>query len=713
MRTLSICLALLGLAALVQGLIDPDHAGALFGVVVLLCAATTFGARGISTFLKIFVGIFSIETIVFGVPVLADRFGLWPAGLALLTLGVGNKPFQSVPLTEAIFSIVVYLLARSNMVGQVMHIADRYFNADTVGRAQIWPFRPFTALECRIAVALVVALVLMNQVQVGVVVRINFFNRDIFNAFQQGDASAFWHQLLFVFTPWLFVYVNITVLNFFVKSMLIIRWRRWLTEHFVARWLSHHNHYRISLVAGQTDNPDQRIAEDVFRFINGGSDGSITAYGLYDFSIILIATATSLVSFSVVLWYESSTFMLPGTDIAVPGFLFWVGLIYAGLATIVTHWIGRPLIQLYFTRQHMEADFRFSLARLREYTEQVALLDGEAAEQGMAGRTFGALIANYLALVFCRVRVTAFTEMFGELTPVIPYVVTAPFYFAGKIKLGAMTQTAGAFDRVASALSFFVNYYTYLAGFKSVVDRLISFDAEIDQAQAISTAGPSRIATATSSGLTIDEVKLSLPDGRPIVEMHHVELARGQSVVLSGPSGSGKSTVFRTIAGVWPYGNGRIVMPETARVMVVPARPYIPISTLRAAVSYPAPADAYADDAIRSSLVDAHLANLVNQLDLEDVWSQRLSSGEQQRLAIARALLKQPGWLFLDEATSAVDEKLQAELYATLARRLPNTTVVSISHRSTAFQLHQRHLEMVPEGDHFTVRDVVQAAAAE
>ncbi len=708
MRTLSICLALFGLAALLQAGIDWNHpADTVLGVVALVCAATTFGARGISSFLKIFVCIFSIETFVFGLPVLADRSGFWPAGLAAYT------PLQSVPLTEAIFSIVVYLLAQSGMVGQAMHIADRYFNADTAGRAQIWPFRSFTALECRIGAALVVALVLMNQAQVGVVVRINFFNRDLFNAIQNADAAAFWHQILFVFMPWLFVYVNIAVLNFFVQSMLIIRWRRWLTEHFVARWLSHHNHYRISLIAGQTDNPDQRIAEDVFRFINGGSDGSITAYGLYDFSIILIKTVTSLVSFSVVLWYKSSTFVLPGTDIAVPGFLFWVGLIYAGLGTIVTHWIGRPLIQLYYTRQHMEADFRFSLARLREYTEQVALLDGEAAEQGMIGRTFGALIANYLALVFRRVRVMAFTESFDQLTPVIPYVVTAPFYFAGKIKLGAMMQTAGAFDRVADALNFFVNYYTYLAGFKSVVDRLGSFDAEIDQAQAISAAQPSLVATATGGGITLDEVKLWLPDGRPIVKIHHVELARGQSVVLSGPSGSGKSTVFRAIAGVWPYCSGRIVMPEAVRVMVLPARPYIPISTLRAAVSYPASAGAYADDAIRASLVDANLAHLVDQLDREDGWSQRLSSGEQQRLAIARALLEQPDWLFLDEATSAVDEKLQAELYAVLARRLPKTTVVSISHRSTAFQLHQRHLEMAPEGDHFTVRDVVRAAAAQ
>ena len=244
-----------------------------------------------------------------------------------------------------------------------------------------------------------------------------------------------------------------------------------LTDHFVSRWLARHNHYRISLVAGQTDNPDQRIAEDVYRFINGGSDGSNSAYGIYDFSILLISTVSSLVSFAIVLWGLSRSFTLPGTNIVLTGFLFWVALLYAGLGTLITHLVGRPLISLYFQRQHMEADFRFSLARLREYTEQVALLNGEAAEQNMVGQRFGALIANYLALVYRRMRVTAFTHTFGQISPIIPYIFTAPFYFAREIELGVMTQTAGAFGHVASALTFFVNYYTYLAGFKSVVDR--------------------------------------------------------------------------------------------------------------------------------------------------------------------------------------------------------------------------------------------------
>jgi vitamin B12/bleomycin/antimicrobial peptide transport system ATP-binding/permease protein len=708
MKPLSISLVLFGLLALVQPAHQLDLPGAMLGIVVLLCAATTFRSSGISSFLKIFVGIFSAETIVFGLAVLAGRAGLWP------TIYAEYLPPESLPLTVAIFSIIVYVVAQFGTVGQITRIADRYFTADEVHSAHVWPFGPFTTLERRLGMAMVVFLVLINQAQVGIIVRLNFFNRDLFNAIQNHDAATFWHQLLFVFTPFAFVYVATTVIEFFTQSMLVIRWRQWLTDHFVSRWLARHNHYRISIVAGQTDNPDQRIAEDVYRFINGGSDGSSTAYGIYDFSILLISTISSLVSFAIVLWGLSKSFMLPGTNIIVPGFLFWVALLYAGLGTLITHLIGRPLIGLYFQRQHMEADFRFSLARLREYTEQVALLNGENAERSMVGQRFGALIANYLALVYRRMRVTAFTHTFGQISPIIPYVFTAPFYFARRIELGVMTQTAGAFGHVANALTFFVNYYTYLAGFKSVVDRLNSFDAAIDQAEALSNAGPKRVASVGGTPrIDFEDVDLLLPDGRRAVETKHLVLVEGESVVLSGPSGSGKSTLFRAIAGIWPFGAGEIRSTSATRIMVVPAKPYIPISTLRAAVTYPAVPGTYSDDDIRGALADVHLGDLVNELNREEVWSQRLSTGEQQRVALARALLMRPDWLFLDESTSAVDEKLEAELYATLARRLPKTTIMSIGHRSAVVRLHQRHLEMRPEGDHFTVGDSAEMVAAE
>ncbi|HEY7299670.1 MAG TPA: ABC transporter ATP-binding protein/permease [Xanthobacteraceae bacterium] len=708
MKKLSLAVACVGLLSLILGGATHDMATAGLGALALVCAVTTFRSYSISSFLKIFVGIFSTETVVFGLALLADRAGFWPAGFAEYRLP------ESLPLTVAIFSIIVFAVAHFSTVRQIMRIADRYFENGETGRARVWPFRPFSALERHVAVAMVVFLVLVNQAEVAIVVRLNFFNRDWFDAIQNRNAAVFWEQLLLVFTPYAFTYVAMAVIEFFVQSMLVVRWRTWLTDHFVSRWLMSHNHYRISLIAGQTDNPDQRISEDIFRFINGGSDGSNTAYGLYDFSILLISTVTSLVSFSIVLWTLSESFTLPGTDIVFPGFLFWVALLYAGSGTLITHLIGRPLIRLYFERQHREADFRFSLARLREYTEQVALLGGEAAEKSVLGGRFAALIGNYLAVIYRRMRVTAFTATFGQLSPIIPFIFTAPFYFARKIELGVMTQTAQAFGQVSTSLTFFVNYYTYLAGFKSVVDRLNSFDAAIDEAQALSDAGPSRVASAAGgNAIDLDDLDLFLPGGKRVVETTHLKLAGGESVVLSGPSGSGKSTLFRAISGIWPYGHGRIRRPEGVGIMVVPPKPYFPIGSLRAAVTYPAVPGTYKDDEIRAALVDAHLGHLVEQLDSEDAWSQRLSSGEQQRLALARALLMRPTWLFLDESTSAVEEKLEADLYAVLAQRLPHTTVVSIGHRSTLAALHRRHLEMSRKEDHFTLRETAAAAAAE
>jgi vitamin B12/bleomycin/antimicrobial peptide transport system ATP-binding/permease protein len=707
MKPLSIGVGLFGILALAVAITGEDATSAVLGAAALLCAFATFNSATISSFLKILIGIFSTETIVFGVAVLAGKVGLWPSDYE------EYLPPVSLPMAVAIFSLLVYLVAQIKVVRQITGIADRYFNATDRTEARIWPLRPFTATERRVAVAMVVFLVLINQAEVGTNLRLSFYYRDAYDAIQNRDAAAFWYQVLVVFTPWAFLYIGMQLIEFFVQSILVIRWRRWLTDHFVSRWLQSHTHYRVSLLAQQTDNPDQRIAEDVFRFINGGADGANRAYGIYDFSIQLIFTVSTFVSFAILLWAMSEKFTLPGTDIRVPGFLFWVALTYALGGTLITHLIGRPLIRIYFERQHMEADFRFSLARLREYTEQIALLAGESAEMNMIGQRFGALIANFFALVYRRMRVLAFTQTFGQVSGIIPSVLTAPFFFAGTIQLGDMTQTQDAFSKVSDALTFFIDYYTQLANFKSVVDRLSSFDDAIEQACALEAAGPERrpAPAVARQEIGLEKVDIALPDGRHIVSAKDLAFARGENVLLTGPSGSGKSTLFRTISGIWPYGEGRIRIPEGATVMVVPQKPYIPIATLRAAVTYPAEPGTYGDDAIVTALRDARLGGLVDQLDREDVWSQRLSGGEQQRIALARALLMRPDWLFLDESTSALDENLEAEMYTALAEHLPKTTVISIGHRSTLAAFHRRRLDMTPEGDHFTPRDVARMAA--
>lgn len=675
-------------------------AGAL-GIAALLCAFTTYRSTSISSFLKIFVGVFTTETVVFGAVVLAGRTGFWPAAYAQY------MPPDSLPLTVAIFSTLVYVIDRAPVVRQMTRIADLYYNASEQGQARVWPLAAFTTLERRIATMMVVFLVLANQAEVGITVRLSFFNRDWFNAIQDKAADRFWQLLLYVFTPWAFIFVAIVVVEFVVQSMLVIRWRRWLTNYFVSHWLAGHAHYRMSLVGSEADNPDQRIAEDVNRFIDGGTEG----YGIYSYSILLISTVSSLVSFAIVLWNLSGNYTVPWTDVHLPGFLFWVALIYAATGTVITHIIGRSLVGLYFQRQRVEADFRFSLVRLREYGEQVALLAGEQAEQSVLSRRFGGIIDNYLALVSRRKKLLTFTATFGQLSQIIPYVFTAGFYFAGKIPLGVMTQTAGAFGRVESALTFFINYYTSLAGFKAVVDRLTSFDWAIERARALEARGPTRAVGAKGGAVTLEHLRIALPDGRRIVEANDLSFGAGERVLLAGPSGSGKSTLFRTVAGIWPFGEGRIEIPEGALLMVVPQKPYLPIGTLRAAISYPSASDAYRDDEVLRVLEAMRLGFLAGELDREDIWSQRLSGGEQQRIVLARAMLARPQWLFLDESTSALDEGLEADLYRTLVERLPNTAIVSISHRSTLAAWHARRIDMIAGGERFFVPRDARAEA--
>jgi putative ATP-binding cassette transporter len=400
---------------------------------------------------------------------------------------------------------------------------------------------------------------------------------------------------------------------------------------------------------------------------------------------------------------------LPYTNIAVPGFLCWVAIIYAGLGTLITHWIGRSLVRLSFIRQRYEADFRFSLARLREYAEQVALLGGENAEKISLHQRFAAIVKNYFEIVSCRKRLTAFTASYSQISPFIPYIVSAPFYFAGKIQLGIMTQTARAFGSVNDALTFFVTYYVFLAEFKSVLERLISFDRAIEKAATFDLK-PQQ--APEGEGVNVNALTVRLPDGRAIIKDANLRLATHEPTLFTGPSGSGKSTLFRAIAGIWPYGEGDVELPASAGTMLLPQKPYIPIGTLRAALAYPASPDKYDDATLRAALVAANLGDLVGNLDVEDIWSQRLSGGEQQRVAVARALLAKPDWLFLDEATTAMDEPMEAEIYKMIREKLPGTTLVSIGHRSSVGQFHKRRLELHDTGAGiFTPRDMAAQAA--
>ncbi len=685
MPVLSAAVAVIAGIGFVVGVLREDAGVIALAVAGALFAVTAWRSARISRFLKIFVAIFAVEYVVFAGLFLLAWSGNWPQSLA------EYAPPVSLPATVAVFGILVYAVSFIPVIGIITRLTDPYFSSNETTIVPLGRFGSFALSERQLANALLVLLVLINQAQVGISVRINFFSRDWFDAIQKKDAATFWTLLLTVFLFWAAIAVIVGLVEYVIEAVLKIRWRRWLTDHYIGGWLDEATHYRIGLTGAGTDNPDQRIAEDVRQFITS----------TYTYSISLLSTVSSLVSFSIILWTIPADFVLPGTEIVIPGLPFWVALIYATLGTWLTHVIGKPLVKLEFAQEQREADFRFSLARLREYTEQVALLNGERAEKEHLGGQFTAIVRNYFAIVGRNLKLSTFTQTYFQASVVFPYIILAPYYFVGKITLGQMQQTAGAFSRVESGLTFFVQRYSSLASYKAVVDRLTTFDISIAEARALGRATHRIMIEQTSvPDVRIEGLALGLPGGRTILRTGQLTLARHERTLFTGPSGTGKSTLFRAVSGIWPFGAGRILVPEGTSVMLLPQRPYIPIGTLRSATTYPQTAGAYADAMIARALTAARLGHLVPHLDDRDLaWSQRLSGGEQQRLAIARALLARPDWLFLDEATSALDEPLEAELYRTIEELLPDTTVISIGHRSTLIPLHDRHIVMTPRDD--------------
>jgi len=653
----------------------------LVGLAVagFLAALATWRATHISTFLRIFAGLFAAEFVVFTTILLLAHFEIWPEVLK------ATIPPISLTASVAIFAILIHVISYVPVIRRVTQIADRYFEKASQTVVTIGPFQPVAMDERKLARIMIVFLIVVNQAQVGISVRLSFFNRDWFNAIQNKDETAFWSLLFTVFLFWAAIYIASAIIEYLVQSTLMIRWRRWLTDDYIKDWLDDGTHYRMMLAGSEADNPDQRIADDISSFINS----------TYDFSISMLAQLSSLVSFSLILWQLSDQFTVPGTSIVIPGFLFFVALIYAVFGTTITHWIGHRLVRLDFNQQRFEADFRFALARLREYTEQIALFRGEKAEQGQLGQRFSKIVENFFAIVALRKKMMMFTATYGQISPIIPYVVAAPFYFAGKVQLGSMTQTAGAFGRVESALSYFISAYTSLASYGAVMQRLTSFDESMKQARAGAhdLSAIKREISSTHEHLQLADVSLKLPNGHTLLQIDGA-LPANKALLISGPSGSGKSTLLRALAGLWPYGEGQIILPHAATILLLPQRPYIPHGRLDDAVCYPAKSATYSKDQIIKALQAVGLETIAEDVEREDLWSQRLSGGEQQRLAIARALLAKPDWLFLDEATAALDEKSEAKLYTLLKESLPNTTLVSIGHRSTLLALHDRHIAL-------------------
>ncbi|MGH8739478.1 MAG: ABC transporter ATP-binding protein/permease, partial [Burkholderiales bacterium] len=477
----------------------------------------------------------------------------------------------------------------------------------------------------------------------------NSWNRDFYNTFETRDQLDFFLQLgMFALLALMFIITAVYRLYF--QQMLLIEWRTWLTERFLADWLKDQAHYRMQLLDRGTDNPDQRIAEDLRLFV----DLTLSLF------VGFLSAVATLIVFAIVLWSLSGALEIAG--IVIPGYLLWVALVYAVIGTVLTHLIGRPLIKLDFNQQRFEADFRFSLVRLRENSEGVALYRGEAEEEQSLRRRFLPVISNWWALMYKQKQLTWFTSFYAQLAIIFPYIVVSPRFFAGAITLGVIFQTASAFMQVQGALSWFINAYTTFAQWKATVDRLIGFAASLERVREEADRLDGERVEAPGGTLALQDLELHLPRGQPLLAATSVELKPGQHVLVTGPSGAGKSTLFRSLAGIWPYWKGRIRVPAGARLLFLPQKPYLPLGSLKHAVSYPDEAAKHPDEEVRTALRDVGLENLAADLERAENWAQVLSGGEQQRLAFARALLNRPDWLFLDEATASLPEQAQDTL---------------------------------------------------
>jgi vitamin B12/bleomycin/antimicrobial peptide transport system ATP-binding/permease protein len=672
-------IALLGLGLSVAGL----HGGVPVYVSVagLALAIGMVLPSRLGAFLRFFLVFYSIGYLALMALFLIAP--LLPAALSALI------PPGLTGFTAAAFGLLALLLARVPVVAEVFSLADPYFETKDRGSLKLWLVGQVNAPEKWIAFTMLSIIILINLGQVGVSVRLSYWSRDWLDAIQNKDAAEFWRQLYQIWMPWVGVLILSNMIEFVIVSNFKIRWREWMTTRAIARWMDDATHYRLQFQKDGVDNPDQRIQEDVRKYIEIN----------YSLSISMIQQISTLVSFSFILWGLSAALTIPGTDQKLPGLLFWVALLYAGLGTVITDRIGRKLIRLNFVQETYEADFRFSLARLREYAESIALLGGERAEKGQLSTRFGDVIRNFFAIVRVQKWLSAFIQLYGSSNSVIPYVIAAPFYFVGQITLGVLNQTAGAFSRVDAALAFVIDRYTTLAEYKAVADRLNGFNRAIDAAQVQKIQTGIRHEMGASGVIRVPDLTLLLPDGRKIAHITQQDFKAGETVLVIGPSGSGKSTLFRAIAGIWPFGQGVINRPEGESVLLLPQRPYIPIGSLKDAVSYPALPGAYADGDLVAALEAVQLSALLPRLEEKANWSQILSGGEQQRLAVARALLAKPRWLLLDEATSALDEPLEASIYAMLKAQLQGTTLISIGHRSTLIDLHDRVMRMEKGGD--------------
>lgn len=538
----------------------------------------------------------------------------------------------------------------------------------------------FDPRRSALPLAWLAAIVLMTLFSVRLSILLSFWYNGFYTAMQRLDGQAF-RFMLFVFATLATVYVAQALLSSYLRQAFLIRWRIWLTNRLMERWLTRQRYYRSQYLPDRIDNPDQRIQQDVESFV--GSSLSL--------SMGLLNSVVSLVSFSIILWSLSGTLRLFGWTI--PRAMVFIVYLYVIVSTIFAVRIGRPLIRLNFLNEQFSASFRYALIRLREYGESIAFYQGEAVERDTLLARFGHVIQNMWATLFRSLKFQGFNFAVSQAAVVFPFIVQAPRLLARQITLGDVMQTAQSFGQVQDALSFFRTSYDDFAGYRAVIDRLTGF---LDLTEAADQL-PRVRTEPVAEGVSLRDLTVRTPAHLPVATHLSIELRAGSSLLIRGPSGVGKTTLLRAIAGLWPYVEGTVVRPPGPRCLFLPQKPYLPLGTLRSSLYYPA-RPPWSDERAAAILRQCHLGHLIDRLDHEDDWTRILSLGEQQRLAIGRVLLNQPALMFLDEASSALDEGLEHAMYRLLLESLPRATLISVGHRSSLLTFHTEVLDLMGEG---------------
>ena len=572
---------------------------------------------------------------------------------------------KAIGITALFFTFIVWVLVKTTRWGHQFWL---------LARGYLSPKRSLKPLTY------FVVIVFFNLVSVRLDILFSEWYKAMYDALQKMDANVFWIQMA-VFSVLAAVHIGNILLTYYLTQRFTIQWRTWLNEQMVEKWTQNQAYYKSQYVYNQLDNPDQRIQQDVQSFVSSS----------LSFATGVISSAVSIVAFTQILWNLSGPMTISG--VTIPHAMVYLVFIYVLVTSVIAFKIGRPLIHLNFANERLNANYRYSLIRVKEYAESIAFFRGEKMEKSVLFKQFNQVIDNVWKMVYMTLKLSGFNVMMTQISVIFPFIIQAGRYFSNQIQLGDLIQTAQSFGRVQSALSYFRNAYDDFTGYRAVLDRLTGFHTAITQATAESRV----VIKDSESAVIFDQLFVKKPTGEILIKNLSLTLPQGASVLIKGPSGAGKTTLLRTLAGLWSFSEGTVSYP-LHQALFLSQKPYLPQGRLIDALYYPAVAPDNADlNQAAEIMRDVQLGHLADKLKQENDWTRVLSLGEQQRLSFARILIHQPAVAFLDEATASMDEGLEDAMYRLVRERLPNTTIISVGHRSTLQIHHQQQLVINPD----------------